>query len=141
MKVLYWIIGIVVAIPIAILAVTYGASELGGEVVTLERAEPDGSTSQIRLWIVDQGEGTWIEHGDRDSFWMTRLRADSDITVTRNGEAITYRGTADPASHELYHSLRSEKYSWAEDVISIFGAGSEACTGIPVRLNSTQPLQ
>ena len=39
MKILYWLLGIVLGIPVLLFGTIYAASELGGEVVTLTRAE------------------------------------------------------------------------------------------------------
>ena len=134
MKYLYWLIGILVAIPVLIFGTIYGASEAGGEVVTLERANADGTTSGVRLWVVDQNDATWIQHGDANAHWIQQLPA--VITVTRDGQTNTYMGVPDPEACETYYALRAEKYSWADDLIAVFGAGRDAaCTDVPVRLD------
>ena len=61
------------------------ASEFGGEVATLLRAEPDGSVTRVRVWIVDLDHQSWIEHGDGKAFWLTRLASPSEITLVRDG--------------------------------------------------------
>ena len=66
-------LGVLLGIIIIDALLMMGASELGGEVVTLIRPEPDGSTSEIRLWIVDADGQSWIEHGDGEAFWINRL--------------------------------------------------------------------
>ena len=135
MKVAYWLVGILLGVPVLILLVTYGASELGGEVVTLDRAEPNGEVSQVRVWIVDKDGSAWIEHGASDSHWMSQLNQSPTVVVQRDGKAVRYQGSLDPEAHALYHKLRRDKYGWADQTIELMGAGSAAsCVGIPVRL-------
>ena len=137
LKVIYWVVGIVIGVPALVLIVTYGASELGGEVVTLERAEADGGASQVRIWIVDDAGMSWIEHGDANSFWITQLTDSPTVVLQRGGETVRYVGTPDPSSHDLYHKLRSEKYGWADQVVALLGGGDAAeCQGVPVRLQT-----
>jgi hypothetical protein len=64
MKYVYWVLGLLVGISVLLIGIPIVVSELGGEVVTLERAEEDGESSRIRIWIVDNNEASWIEHGD-----------------------------------------------------------------------------
>ena len=135
MKIVYWLIGFVVTVAVLPLIVIYGASELGGEVVTLDRVVPEGGdVSRVRIWIVDQNDASWIEHGDADSFWMAQLAESKDLGLSRGGQAITYTGTPDPDSHDLYHRLRSEKYGWADSTVAFFSGSDAECEGVPVRL-------
>ena len=41
-----------------------GLSEFAGEVVTLTKSGEGGETRTVRLWIVDDGSFSWVEHGD-----------------------------------------------------------------------------
>ena len=135
MKVLYWLLGLVLGIPTLVMAVIYGASELGGEVVTLSRSDSDGDTSQVRIWVVDENGSSWIEHGDADSFWITQLSESPNIVLNRAGHDTHYTGTADRGSHDLYHRLRREKYGMSDQIIELLGAPSvDECEGVPVRL-------
>ena len=134
MKIVYWLIGLVVIVTTLPLLIIYGASELGGEVVTLDRAEPEGDTSRVRIWIVDQNGTSWIEHADADSFWITQLPESTGLVLSRGGQTNTYIGTPDRDTHDLYHRLRREKYGWADKTVA-FGGGSDAeGEGVPVRL-------
>ena len=137
MKVLYWVIGVIVAIPVLLFGTIYGASELGGEVVTLARANGDGEVSAVRVWIVDEGGSTWIEHGAADAFWITKLADDPEVLVTRDGRPQTFLGSPDPDAHDQYHRLRQAKYGWADGVVAVLGGGGpDDCQGVPVRLQS-----
>ena len=130
---------VVILISIAILygVLMFGLSELGGEVATLVRPEADGSNKNIRVWIVDADNKSWIEHGDKESVWIQGLIDDSGIFITREGEEKKYLAFADRDSHDFYHNLRREKYGFSDKMLDIlaFGATSkENCEGIPVRL-------
>ena len=130
---------IVVLINVVIVygMLTFGLSELGGEVVTLVRPEVDGSNKNIRVWIVDEDNKSWIEHGDSESYWIKQLTNDSELLIIREGEEKKYLAFADRDSHDLYHNLRREKYGFSDKMLDIlaFGAISkENCEGIPVRL-------
>jgi len=115
----------------------FGLSELGGEVATLVRPEADGSNKNIRVWIVDADNKSWIEHGDSESYWIRGLIDDSGIFIIREGEEQKYLAFADRDSHDVYHKLRREKYGFSDKMLDIlaFGATSkENCESIPVRL-------
>lgn len=134
MKYVYWFIGLLVGIPVLLIAIPIVASELGGEVVTLERAEEDGESSRVRVWVVDTDDASWIEHGDSESYWLDHLQSSSEIVLDRGGQTQRYEGALDPASHDLYHDLRRQKYGWADQLIELLSGGRESCDGIPVRL-------
>ena len=135
MKILLWPMAIIIGLPLLFFILLYGASELGGEVVTLQRTNSDGHSGNVRIWIVDLGDSSWIEHGDRQSYWITQLSESPRVTLTRNGKTLDYVGSADPDSHQLYHKLRREKYTWADSFIELMGGGGGAsCTSVPVRL-------
>ena len=134
MKYIYWFLGLLVGIPASLIAIPIVASELGGEVVILERAEEDGQPSRVRIWIVDNDDASWIEHGDSDSYWMSHLQSSNEVELDREGQNQRYEGTPDPDSHDLYHDLRRQKYSWADRLVEVFSGGRESCDGIPVRL-------
>ena len=53
MKIFFKLASILVSFAILYGVVTFSASELGGEVVVLIRPEPDESTKEVRLRIVD----------------------------------------------------------------------------------------
>ena len=139
MKWLYLAIGILVGVPLVFSATMYAASELGGEVVVLHRTSGDGSIDRVRLWIVEDGTGTWIEHGSPDAAWIARLAHDPVITVARNGTSRQYRASADRGSHALYHRLRRDRYGFADRLVAMVGGGVDACEGTPVRLDPDRP--
>ena len=115
----------------------FSASELGGEVVTLIRAEPDGRSKEVRVWIVDAKEQSWIEHGDRQSYWINQLTEKSEVSLVREGKEEKYIAVSDVNSHDLYHELRSQKYGISSKIIDILSFGQvkkDNCNGIPVKV-------
>ena len=135
MKYIYSFLGLLVGIPVLLIGIPIAASELGGEVVTLERAEEEGESSRIRIWIVDSDGASWIEHGDSESYWMNRLKTSNEVILDRARQSQPYEGTLDPGLHDFYHDLRRQKYSWADQLIELLSGGRESCDGIPVRLH------
>ena len=130
---------VVILIGIAIVygVLIFSLSELGGEVVILVRPEADQSNKNIRVWIVDADNKSWIEHGDSESYWIQGLVNDSGIFIIREGKEQKYLAFDDRDSHDVYHKLRREKYGLADKMLDIlsFGATSkENCEGISVRL-------
>ena len=131
------VVVVLISVVIVYGVLTLGLSELGSEVVTLVRPEVDGSNKNIRVWIVDADNKSWIEHGDSESYWIKQLSNDSELLIIREGEEKKYLAFADRDSHDLYHNLRREKYGFSDKMLDIlaFGAISkENCEGIPVRL-------
>ena len=137
MKIFFKIISILVSISILYIAIMFSASELGGEVVTLIRAEPDGRSKEVRIWIVDAKEQSWIEHGDRQSYWINQLTEKSEVSLVREGKEEKYIAVSDVNSHDLYHELRSQKYGISSKIIDILSFGQvkkDNCNGIPVKI-------
>jgi hypothetical protein len=137
MKFFLKVIVVLISVVIAYGVLTFGLSELGGEVVTLVRPEVDESNKNIRVWIVDADNKSWIEHGDSESYWIKQLTNDSELLIIREGEEKKYLAFADRDSHDLYHNLRREKYGFSDKMLDILAFGvksKENCEGIPVRL-------
>ena len=137
MKKFFKLVVILISIAIVYGVLMFGLSELGGEVATLVRPEADQSNKNIRVWIVDADNKSWIEHGDSESYWIKQLTNDSELLIIREGEEKKYLAFSDRDSHDLYHNLRREKYGFSDKMLDIlvFGAISkENCEGIPVRL-------
>ena len=131
------IVIIFISVVIVYGVLMFGFSELGGEVATLVRPEADGNNKNIRVWIVDVDNKSWIEHGDSESYWIKGLIDDSGIFIIREGEEKKYLAFSDRDSHDLYHNLRREKYGLSDkmlDILTLGAASKENCASIPVRL-------
>ena len=134
MKWLYYGIGIPVVGVIVFFGAIYFASEVGGEVVVLHRTSADRSVARVRLWIVEDEEHTWIEHGAPDAHWITRLTDDPMLTLERNDQTDQYHAQADPEAHDQYHTLRSAKYGFADSFVALVSGDVNTCSGVPVRI-------
>jgi len=134
MKVFAWLLGLLLGIPALFLVTMYATSELGGEVVTLDRTEANGDISKVRVWIVDSEDTSWIEHGEAESPWISGLSDSPTLVLARGGRTSTYSAAADPDAHEHYHRLRREKYGAADQIIDALLGSAEDCQGVPVRL-------
>lgn len=135
MKILRWLAGFVIAVPVLMFGTIYGVSEMGGEVVILHRTEATGETSTVRIWIVDEAGDAWIEHGAADAHWISLLAQPGPLTLVRGDQLTTYTAVADPSAHERYHELRRAKYGWADRVVEFFSNTAADCTSVPVRLD------
>ena len=140
MKWLYVLLGILTGIALAFFALMYAASELGGEVVVLHRPAEDGSIDRVRVWIVEDTSGTWIEHGGADAPWVARLASDPTVTVERGGVPRQYHASPDPESCALYHRLRQDRYGIAARIVAMGTVDAAACTDVPVRLRAMAGL-
>ena len=137
MKIFLKLVIVLISVAIVYGVLMFGFSELGGEVATLVRSEADGSNKNIRVWIVDADNKSWIEHGNSESYWIKQLSNNSELLIIRKGEEKKYLAFTDRDSHDFYHNLRREKYGLSDKMLDIlaFGATSkENCEGIPVRL-------
>ncbi len=115
------------------IALVFGLSEFGGEVVTLETKDAEGKPQQTRLWVVDHEGRAWLRSGAPESGWFLRLEADANVSVTRNGTTAAYRAepVRDPAVRDRIHALMAEKYTFAERFIAATRDGTHS---VPVRL-------
>lgn len=130
------IVLILLAVVPAYFLVILAASEMGGEVVTLLRPSVEGGFDEVRVWIVDDGDVTLIEHGGEGDRWLEGLRAAGPISLLRDGVKIDYLAQQAVAMHARYHVLRREKYGLADQIIeTLTGASVDVCEGIPVQLH------
>ena len=111
-----------------------GLSEIAGEVVTLTKSDEEGQTRTVRLWIVDDGSSSWVEHGDSSSFWIKQLVENPELKLERDGMTNIYHARADLESHALVHRLLNEKYGVIDSIIRMLSGESDRCPGVPVRL-------
>ena len=136
-KLLLWVVGIVLALPVLYVAVIYGASEAGGEIVTLHRAAPDGGVDHIRLWVIDDGQDAIIQHGGADAYWVQALKDTPVVTLERDGVVQTYAAHVDMEACALYHERRAAKYGLSDQIIMLAtGKTGTNCTDVPVRLTA-----
>ncbi len=130
---------LVVAVAIGI--VVMGASELGGEVVTLHTASPDGDIT-TRIWIVDDAGYAWLRAGVPENGWLLRIDANPEVVVERGGESLRFRAVLvrdDPAIRERIHERMRQDYGIADRIVSLLRDSSRS---VPVRLDPiAEPAQ
>ena len=68
MRLVLKILAAVIAIVLVWVGSVFAISEFGGEVVTLSRIESDNSVKKIRIWMADDNNKSYIEHGDEGSY-------------------------------------------------------------------------
>lgn len=128
------LLAVVVALVLALGIGIMGASELGGEIVTLHTSSPTGDV-ETRIWVVDHDGHAWLRAGMPDSGWLLRIDADPDVVVERGGESLYFRAVPvrdDPALRERIHELMREHYTWADRAVSLLRDGSKS---VPIRLD------
>ncbi|MBT3427880.1 MAG: hypothetical protein HOL98_18455 [Gammaproteobacteria bacterium] len=134
MKFFYYLVAMLFGAAGLFIAIVYAASELGGEVVTLIKPIADGETRSVRVWIVDRGDQSWIEHGSSGDFWLEKVSRQAELKLIREGRVASYTAVIDAPAHDLYHQLRARKYTVADRVIQTLTGRSDECTSLPVRL-------
>ena len=133
----------VVVLALAFVGLIYGASELGGEVVTL-RTHEGAKEAVTRLWVIDDGGFQYLRAGNPGSGWLKRIQLDPSVVVERNGVAARYRAVPvldDPEQPAHIHALMREKYGVADRIVSLLGdrSLSVAVRLVPVPPGATQP--
>lgn len=132
-RILTVVMGVVLALVLFVASILL-ASELGSELVTLGTVAADGTTSETRLWVVDDGGSAWLRASVPESGWLLRLEANPAVIVERAGTATSFHAVpvSEPAVRDRIHRLMREKYGWADRWISIIRDGS---LSVPVRLD------
>ncbi|GIS69796.1 MAG: hypothetical protein CM1200mP9_06170 [Gammaproteobacteria bacterium] len=46
--------------------------------------------TRVQVWVIDLDHHSWIEHGDGNAFWLTRLASASKITLIRDRTKRSY---------------------------------------------------
>ena len=131
------IVAVVLAVSLALGVGIFGASELGGEVVTLNTHAPDGDSAR-RIWVVDDAGHAWLRAGNPANGWLLRIDANPDVTVERAGVTTRFRAVPvrdDPAARDRIHALMRQKYSWADRIVSLIGDRSKS---VPIRLDPVE---
>ena len=83
MKSLFLAIAILVGVVVLLVAAHMAFIEIGREVITLRTQRADGSWQKTRLWIVDDGDSSWL-HSAGDA-WIKRFEGNPvvDANVQR----------------------------------------------------------
>jgi hypothetical protein len=84
--------------------------------------------------VVDHAGSAWLRTGNVENPWLARVRANPEVTVTRDGERRSYLAVPveDAETRERINALELEKYGWREQVLRIGGMDPAGTT--PIRL-------
>ena len=132
------VLAVVLAAALALGIGIFGASELGGEIVTLGTSSPGGE-AHTRIWVVDDAGHAWLRAGSPGSGWLVRIDANPDVTLERVGQITRYHAVPvrnDPTLRDRIHALMREKYTWADRVVSLMRDSSKS---VPIRLDPVEP--
>lgn len=131
MRLLKWLILLVLAAALLVVAAERFASE-SGEVVVLETRDAEGSPVETRLWIVDYDGDPWLRAGSAASGWAERLTKSDTVAVTRDNIRRSYRPEPDPTARAEINERMAEKYAWRDDLIGLLVGGRDEA--LPIRL-------
>lgn len=132
MKYLIWALAGLLGLALAFLAVQTLASERV-EVVELFTTDAAGERQTTRLWVIDDEGYQYLRVGADGSGWFTRLQANGQVEVRRDGESASYTVVQRPDKSERINAMMQAKYTWGD---SFFAAvlGSRAGS-IPLELH------
>lgn len=131
MKIVMWIVGGLFAFVIGFLALERLAAERV-EVVELHTIDEQGERVTTRLWIVDHEGQSYLRVGTDGSGWFSRLTANPEITLTRDGETRSYLAVPQPEKSEAINALMQDKYTWGDSFIGNVVGGRDG--SIPIEL-------
>lgn len=130
MKILWWLLGIVLAAVVLWWVTEIVASE-SGEVVVLTTERADGSSHDTRLWVVDHDGDAWLRAGNASAGWFQDLLANPEVTVERDEVRTVYQADPQPALLGPINDAMRAKYGWRDAYVSLFFSRDDA---VPIRL-------
>ncbi|MEQ9450367.1 MAG: hypothetical protein RJQ07_02185 [Pseudomonadales bacterium] len=133
MKIVLKVLGGLVALFVAVMAMQLIASE-SGEVVVVGSQNADGSVSETRLWVVEHDDAQWLR-GSPEAGWYQRITARDEISFTRDGQTEQMRAQTVLGERDTINNLMAQKYGWADQFIGIMFGRDDA---IAIRL---EPLE
>lgn len=128
----FFIACLLLAPVLLVLALSFIASEQGGEVVTLRTADATGAVHETRVWVVDADGRMWLRAGDPRSGWLSRLSEKSQVDVERGAQRATYTAVPQPAERDRINALFLGKYGIADRYIAALFGRDDAT---PIRLD------
>jgi len=132
MRILIRLVLVALLAGVIFLSVVFGASEFGGELVTLH-THAGGADKTTHLWVVDDGGFAWLRAGVPTSGWLVRIEKDPDVTVERGGQSYHFHAVPvrEPAIRDRIHELMRQKYAWSDKIVSLM---RDPAGSVPVRL-------
>ena len=134
MKIAKWLGGGLLLLVIAVFGLQFVASERV-EVVELHTLDEAGEEVTTRLWVVDDAGFQYLRVGTGGSGWYSRILANGEFELTRNGVRAHYTAEARPGKSERINQLMQQKYTWGDSLIGVLVGSRD--NSIPVEL---QPI-
>jgi hypothetical protein len=128
MKALLLGVGILVGVAALLVGAHLAVIEIGHEVVTLRTQRPDGTWQKTRLWLVDEGDSSWLHSGG--DAWLARFDGDPVVEVEREGRIRRYRAHAVPGPHPRVDQLLREKYGVADRWVRFLSPDNEKTVAV-----------
>jgi hypothetical protein len=135
MKKLYWIVGLLFGLVIAVFGLQTAASERV-EVVELHTTDTAGEAVTTRLWMVDDENFQYLRVGADGSGWFTRLQDNGEFQLTRNGVTGNYTAVLRPQKSDRINQLMQEKYTWGDSLIALLVGNRDGA--IPIELHPSR---
>ena len=132
MKYVLWAIGGIVGLGLAFFAMEKLASERI-EVVELHTTDSEGAAQTTRLWIVDDEGYQYLRVGGNGSGWFSRILANGEIELSRNGDTARYTVVQRPEKSQRINDLMQQKYTWGDSFIAAVIGSREG--SIPLELH------
>ena len=132
MKIIFYLVGALLALVMLVFVSQMVASETG-EVVVLTSQSPEGD-QETRLWVVDL-DGVQYLRASPDSGWYQRLVAEPEALLEREGSTLAYRTEARLANRDAINDLMQAKYGWRDTYIDMLIGGRD--DAVPVALIPT----
>ena len=122
----------VLALVGAFLAVTLIALE-GREVVVVRSFAPDGTVSETRTWVADEGGFVWIEAANPRRRFYRDVVATGKVELRRGGGVVRYDAAVmpNPEGHRHIRRLLAEKYGLADWWIGLL---ADTSSSLEIRL-------
>lgn len=132
MKYLIWALAGLVGLALAFLAVQTLASERV-EVVELFTTDAAGERQTTRLWVIDDEGYQYLRVGADGSGWFTRILANGQVEVRRDGESARYTVVQRPDKSERINTMMQAKYTWGDSFFAAVLGSREG--SIPLELH------
>lgn len=132
MKYLLWAMALPLGLALAFGVVQTLASERV-EVVELYTTDEAGEPQTTRLWVMDDEGYQYLRVGADGSGWFTRILANGQVKVQRNGESATYTVVQRPDKSEKINAMMQQKYTWGDTFFATMLGSREG--SIPLELH------
>ena len=130
MKLVFKLVGGLVAL-LVLLFVVQGVASESGEVVVVQTQSEQGEVEETRLWVVDLDDQQYLRSGSPMAAWYQRMQANPSVHIQRGDLSFSATTVSKPEMRAQINQLMNEKYGWADDFIGVMFGRDDA---IPILL-------